>query len=62
MTGSTAIDEVLQEVCLHCHGVVIVTEILLSFDVSMCVSVCVCVQQNHQSDQFKMVKATDMTS
>jgi len=32
-------------------------EILFSFDVCLCVYVCV--QRNGQSDQFKMVKAMD---
>jgi len=36
-------------------------EIKYSFDVSVCVYVCLCVRsmQNDQSDQFKTVKATD---
>jgi len=36
-------------------------EIMLSFDVSVCVSAClsVCVQQTDHLNQFKMVKATD---
>jgi len=36
-----------------------VVEILFSFDVCLSVCMCVCAQRTGQSDQFKMVKATD---